>query len=619
MLLDLKNKNKLPEANQHECERLMFTDASLLYFIRWQNKENELKTMQQERNKMKDEIDQLETEKGELEAKVARFHHMETVLMDNSRTVAEHSRKVQQNLDEMTNVYGQICSKHEEELAKIKEEAELEKESLIQDLERVMKAKAVERNVIVELQNKIRKLEIEDHSTPYGKDIRQSTPFVKHENRQLENIDVSPINPMVPGIQRQVHFDHDQMTQQRQQQMMANQHQGQPMVMHTPQPTNNQPPGFSGQTGFTGFHGQQQNFNPPAPFQQHQQPNQYNASGASGQMMQQDSSVQFLRAINRPKPKKFTGKKGGTTFEDFMTLFSQAFGNLPDEAKLANLRDHLEEEPLSIVNGIPLEGKYVEANGRHISGFTKAVQLLREEYDRKDIQVQEYMDKLQATPTVVDRSQLKTFYHLLNQYQFAVGRPEETHFHDPNKLLKDLVKKKLSEDITWKLHAFSSVALHEMSMVAILDTIKKVLEVWPTAATATTASKTPQVTQTSSLAATSSTVQKASKPTTFSNSKFNKTKWPCIFCDAEDHSSLYCENVTDPKQREKIVVEKQRCTCCFGANHTSKTCPNYIKGVRGKCCKFCDGRHHAALHLAYFKEPAKPQSNKSGKGKVKSE
>ena len=63
---------------------------------------------------------------------------------------------------------------------------------------------------------------------------------------------------------------------------------------------------------------------------------------------------------------------------------------------------------------------------------------------------------------------------------------------------------------------------------------------------------------------------------------------PCPFC-RENHSPLYCQNVTDVSKRRDILRRDNRCYNCLASGHRVADCRN-----EGRC-RTCQGRHHTAV------------------------
>ena len=62
----------------------------------------------------------------------------------------------------------------------------------------------------------------------------------------------------------------------------------------------------------------------------------------------------------------------------------------------------------------------------------------------------------------------------------------------------------------------------------------------------------------------------------------------CVYCD-HPHSSNFCQTVTDPEERKRLLRTSGRCFVCLRRHHISRNCRSSAR------CSKCRGRHHTSI------------------------
>ena len=79
----------------------------------------------------------------------------------------------------------------------------------------------------------------------------------------------------------------------------------------------------------------------------------------------------------------------------------------------------------------------------------------------------------------------------------------------------------------------------------------------------------------------------------------------CIFC-LRNHKTEFCDIITKPEIRKKILFKERLCFICMKKRHTAKQCRNKMKCFKGS------GRHHVAVCTFQNRDsgnPLQPQEN----------
>ena len=75
------------------------------------------------------------------------------------------------------------------------------------------------------------------------------------------------------------------------------------------------------------------------------------------------------------------------------------------------------------------------------------------------------------------------------------------------------------------------------------------------------------------------------------------TKFSCLFCEGNNHSSNIYTKVTDPKNWKLCIFQKSLCYICLSPKHKAMNCKNnYL-------CKKCNGRHNIAICQKDLQKP----------------
>ena len=63
----------------------------------------------------------------------------------------------------------------------------------------------------------------------------------------------------------------------------------------------------------------------------------------------------------------------------------------------------------------------------------------------------------------------------------------------------------------------------------------------------------------------------------------------CVYCEATDHKSSACNQITAHNERKRLLSEKRLCYNCTGAKHRASECNSKMQ------CQNCAKRHHTSI------------------------
>ncbi len=88
--------------------------------------------------------------------------------------------------------------------------------------------------------------------------------------------------------------------------------------------------------------------------------------------------------------------------------------------------------------------------------------------------------------------------------------------------------------------------------------------------------------------------QRAASPTattqSFVSNSRSRNKLECCYCQKE-HFPSQCKQITDTKERKRILIQGKRCFNCLKSGHDAKSCNNTGR------CRNCKQKHHTTICL----------------------
>ncbi|XP_064621909.1 uncharacterized protein LOC135484415 [Lineus longissimus] len=258
-----------------------------------------------------------------------------------------------------------------------------------------------------------------------------------------------------------------------------------------------------------------------------------------------------------------------TTFFDGFTAAIHNNNALGNVQKFQYLRAQLQGEASLAIAGLQL----TDAN------YASAIELLRERYGQNHKLKAALMKALWDLPKPSDEiDNVKSFYDQLESHirgLRAIGMEESSYGDLLVPLIMEKLPRRLRQLITrdhgardWQLQEVREAIKREIDISiqgdAILDLCNdsNIGYATPTAAFSVNATRNTSMSE--------------------------KKRAKCVFCSTDNHPSVHCKSVTDPKRRWEIVKRADLCFNCLG-NHRAKFCNSTTK------CHKCRRRHHTAL------------------------
>jgi hypothetical protein len=264
--------------------------------------------------------------------------------------------------------------------------------------------------------------------------------------------------------------------------------------------------------------------------------------------------------------------------------------DLRDEEKFNYLRRYLSGSALKSIEGLSLTS----------AAYRKAIDILNQEYDQKEIVVQTRLlrlSQLQDARRVTDATALRKLYSEVNGHI----RELEGLGHPVNSLgsfLVTLLLQKMPSDlqVVWMRDRTRSPTDYEALMGFIRNELialdqRDRLNATETTETAKPATKDAKPSGKTTAAALPASATKSDQP-------------PCLFCSETSHRSGKCK--MDLEGRKSALMKAGRCFSCTKRGHRSSACPENRK------CANCGGGHHVFICSASKKASGSSESKSTG-------
>jgi len=211
--------------------------------------------------------------------------------------------------------------------------------------------------------------------------------------------------------------------------------------------------------------------------------------------------------------------------------------------------------------------------------YTAALQLLRERYENKHLQISLHMNNLLETPPIKEITrveELRTLYNTIETQMRSLANLDiDDSMYGP--FLIPVLQRKIPNELNLifsrNFHSKDSWDIKEL-----LEQFKIELMAREKSVIQSEEETCPPFTAASLVSGNGARAQ---------NPEYER-KLSCIFC-GKSHRSQHCKLVTDSKSRKSILMEKGRCFRCLQSGHLSRNCSSKIK------CFNCGRSHHQAV------------------------
>ena len=277
--------------------------------------------------------------------------------------------------------------------------------------------------------------------------------------------------------------------------------------------------------------------------------------------------TQSFKDINLPKLeiKPFDGQSDlWSEFYDNFECTIHQNNSLSNVQKMSYLKSFLRGSALAVISNFKLTNE----------NYNTALDLLKERFDNKQLQITIHMKNLLKIPTVSDLkdiSQLRLVYdNIETQIRSLENLNIAPETYGP--LLIPVLQSKLPSD----LNLIISRRFNNLDCWDITEVLKVFKE---------------ELSAREKAYVSDSDVDRFTSSSLLSgNNKFKRSSETllCLFCN-KNHKSQNCKIVTHVETRKNILKDKRRCFVCLKGGHISKQCTTKIE------CYKCSKRHHVAL------------------------
>ena len=210
--------------------------------------------------------------------------------------------------------------------------------------------------------------------------------------------------------------------------------------------------------------------------------------------------------------------------------------------------------------------------------YAQALQLLKERYENKHVQISVHMNRLLEISPIDDMNKVEELRELYNTIEIQMRSLLNLGIED--KMYGPFLIPVLQRKIPNELNLIFSRYFHSRDSWDI----KELLEQFKVELMAREKAVSQHSTENNELFTASSLLSGAHNR----SKKSEKQALVCVFCE-QSHKPQHCKNVTELQARKAILREKGKCFRCLRSGHLSSRCSSRIK------CFNCSKTHHAAV------------------------
>ena len=273
------------------------------------------------------------------------------------------------------------------------------------------------------------------------------------------------------------------------------------------------------------------------------------------------------RAVRLPKLdiKHFSGQpEHWSEFWDSFNCAIHENDTISDVQKMTYLKNLVEGSAAQTISGFKISK----------DNYLIALNLLKERYNNKHLQVTTHMNNLLELEPVTDLKHVKELRDIYNTVETQIRSLEnlgiDSKMYGP--FLIPVLQRKIPSELNLIIsRQFTTDECWDIALV--LKAFKAELIAREKSVFANNSAES-QIT--------------AASLHTYSSPREKSQEFICVFCE-KGHKPQHCKIVTKLDARKAILKEKRRCFKCLKSGHVARNCTSNIK------CHNCSGRHHLAV------------------------